>query len=100
VLTIAVFNVLLFGTNPQQVKATGPLTPDRIEVPGAHVGGSPTATYSIANVISPYQVFNLTGIYTNPHRVAGGFAFTAKKAQNDDELLVLWDGDFVLRTDI
>ena len=100
VLTIAVFNVLLFGQNPARVKATGPITPTRIEVPGARVGGPQTATYSVSNVRNPYQVFNLNGIHTSPDRVAGVFAFTAKKVQDDNELLVVWDGDFVLRTDI
>jgi hypothetical protein len=86
--------------NPAQVKATGPMTLDRIEIPGGVAGGSSGDTYTTANIVNPYFVFNLTGILANPGRVAGDFAFTAKKAPNDDDLLVVWDGEFVLRTDI
>jgi hypothetical protein len=50
--------------------------------------------------VNPYFVLKLTGIPLNPGRVAGEFAFTAQKAPNDDDLLVVWDGQFVLRTDI
>jgi hypothetical protein len=82
------------------VKAIGPMVLDRIEIAGGAVGGASGDTYSTANIVGPYFVFNLTGILSNPGRVAGGFAFTAKKAINDDDLLVVWDGEFVLRTDI
>jgi hypothetical protein len=86
--------------NPAHVKAPGPMTLDRIELPGDSVGGASADTYTSANIVNPYFAFDLTGIPVNPGRVAGEFAFTAKKAPNDDDLLVVWDGEFVLRTDI
>jgi hypothetical protein len=42
--------------------------------------------------LNQFFVFNLAGILANPCRVAGDCAFTAQKAPNDDELLVVWDG--------
>ncbi|MDB5928200.1 MAG: hypothetical protein JWN13_7136 [Betaproteobacteria bacterium] len=99
-LNIAVYNLLMFVFNASQVQATGPMALDRIDVPGDRVGGAQGDTYSTNNVTSPFFIFNLSGIYASPGRLAGDFAFTAKKTSNDDELLVVWDGDFVLRNDI
>ncbi|MGZ5089693.1 MAG: hypothetical protein ACXWCY_12945 [Burkholderiales bacterium] len=99
-LNIAVYNLLMFVFNASQVQATGPMALDRIDVPGDRVGGAQGDTYSTNNVTSPFFIFNLSGIYAGPGRLAGDFAFTAKKTSNDDELLVVWDGDFVLRNDI
>jgi len=100
VLAIDVIDHHLHVYSASHVKATGPMVLDRIEIAGGAVGGASGDTYSTANIVGPYFVFNLTGILSNPGRVAGDFAFTAKKAVNDDDLLVVWDGEFVLRTDI
>lgn len=69
-------------------------------LPGGPLGSASGDTYTTANIVDPFIVFNLSGIYSNPGRTAGDFAFSAKKAPNDDDLLVMWDGEFVLRTDI
>lgn len=100
VLVINIIDDYFHVYNPAQVKATGPMTLDRIELPGGPLGGASGDTYTTANIVNPFFVFNLTGILTGPGRVTGDFAFSAKKAPNDDDLLVVWDGDFVLRTDI
>lgn len=100
VLVINIIDDHFHVYNPAQVKATGPMTLDRIELPGGPLGGASGDTYTTANIVNPFFVFNLTGILVNPGRVTGDFAFSAKKAPNDDDLLVVWDGDFVLRTDI
>lgn len=99
-LNISVYNVNLYVYNPAHVKAAGPMMLDRIELSGAKVGGSASNTYTAANMVNPFFVFNLNDILTNPNRVVSEFSFTAKKAANDNEFLVVWDGNFVLRTDI
>ena len=50
--------------------------------------------------MSPYFVFNLSGIYSNPRRITGDFAFSTRNVPNDPDLLLVWGGEFVLRTDI
>jgi hypothetical protein len=40
--------------NPAHVKAPGPMTLDRIELPGDSVGGASADTYTSANIVNPY----------------------------------------------
>jgi hypothetical protein len=100
VLNVRVFDEHVRGQTQSQTKAPGPLANPTAEVPAAHVGGVAGAVYSASNVSPPYIEGSLDQVLANPDRFTATFSFLAKTDPVSAEILLVWDGEMVLRTDL
>jgi hypothetical protein len=93
-----VFGAKVIGNTVARTDAPGPLTLTTAEAPASMVNGVGDI-YSHLNLNPQYVEARLVSHAANPDRYAVEFNFLAKTATGNDVLLVL-DGSFVLRTDI
>jgi hypothetical protein len=99
VLNVGVNGFKLIGTTVSRSDAPGPITISTAEVPAGQVGGS-SDLFAQTNLNPAYAEAELTNVLTNPNRFTVTFAFLAKTDPTSNEILLVWDGDMVLRTDI
>lgn len=99
VLNVGVNGFKLIGTTVSRSDAPGPITISTAEAPARQVGGS-SGFFAQTNLNPAYAEAELTNVLTNPNRFTVTFAFLAKTDPASNEILLVWDGDMVLRTDI
>lgn len=98
-VSVLVFGNQLIGQNAARTNQPGALTfVSTAKIDGNAVGGS--TDYEFTNVATPYIEASLDAVLTDPPRFTTSFAFLAKTASSDPEILLVWDGDLVLRTDL
>ncbi|HTO53285.1 MAG TPA: hypothetical protein VMR50_07855 [Myxococcota bacterium] len=99
-LDVKIYGGRLFANSPSNAKTTGSYTVSAAEVPSSQVGASAGALYTAANQNPAYQVVTVDQILSGPERLTGSFSFLAKSDTSSTELLIVWDGEMVLRTDL
>jgi len=101
VLQVAVFGIKINGTTRSRSLTAAPEPVDitSAEVPGAKVG-APSGLFAHANVNPNYAQVTLTNVLANPNQFTADFSFLAKSDAAGGELLLVWDGEMVLRLDI
>lgn len=99
VMEVSVENIKLIGNTVSRTGAPGPLAFTTIEVPAAKVGGG-SGVYVALNLNPQFVEAKLSSVLANPDRFAAEFAFLAKTDPASNEILLVWDGGLVLRTDI
>jgi len=99
VLEVNVFGIKVIGTTDSRTLDPGPVTLSTGEVPAGKIGRS-GAPFEHVVLIPPYGEASLDEVLSNPSRFTASFAFLAKTNTGGPELLLVWDGDMVLRTDI
>lgn len=99
VMQVAVMGIKVNGTTTSRTNTPGPIDLTSAEAPAAQVGAS-SGLYSHANVNPLYAEARLTNVLASPNRFTAEFSFLAKTDPASPELLLVWDGDLVLRTDI
>lgn len=97
---ISVQGFLLNGQVASRSHATGQLYLPTFEVAAGQVQGTRGARYSSENVASPYAQGTVTTIEHNPERVGIEFRFMAKPAPDAGEILLVWGGSLMMRTDL
>jgi hypothetical protein len=100
VLNVNVFEIKVIGTTTSRTAVPGPVDVSTAEIPDGQTGGG-SGVFTFDNLNPTYIEAELTNVLTNPDRFTATFSFLAKKADPaDPELLLVWDGDMVLRTDL
>lgn len=100
VMEVAAFGTKLNGTTTSRTATPGPIDITSAEVPAGQVNSPASGLFSHANLNPTYVEARLTNVLTNPNRFTAEFAFLAKTDPSSSEVLLVWDGDMVLRTDI
>lgn len=100
VMEVAVFGIKINGTTASRTAAPGPIVVTSAEVPAGRVGSQASGLFEQAKASPAYVEAQLTNVLANPNRFTASFAFLAKTDPAGNEVLLVWDGDIVLRTDI
>jgi len=100
VLDVHVYDEHILGQTASRSRAPGALAITVAEVPAAHVNGPTGAVYAAANANPAYTEGSLDQILANPSRFTATFSFLANTSPGSSELLLVWDGEMVLRTDL
>lgn len=101
VVNVLAYEFNLVGQTESATRAPDALAITTAEVPASLVGGS-SGVYTAANVgsLDAYAEGQVLEVLTGPDRFTGTFSFLAKADPADNALLLVWDGDLVLRTDL
>jgi hypothetical protein len=99
VMEVAVFGVKVNGTTTSRTMTPGAIDLTSAEVPSGQVGGM-SGLFSHANLNPTYAEAQLTNVLANPSRFTAEFSFLAKTDPASPEVLLVWDGDMVLRLDV
>jgi len=99
VVNILVHEIRIVVHSAARSLATGPMEYDSIEVPGTKVGRT-SGIFSPEDFSDRFFEFSLDEVLTNPDRIVAGFNFTATTGTSSSGVLLIWDGDLVLRTDL
>lgn len=86
------------GQTVSRTTAPGPMTLTAIELPGNLINA--TGLYAMANTNAPYAEATLKDVLPNPPRISVTFSFLATLGPNDPEILLAWDGEILMRTDL
>lgn len=99
VMEVAVFGIKVNGTTVSRTNVPGPIDLTSAEVPSGQVGGL-AGNFSHANLNPVFVEARLTNVLANPNRFTAEFSFLAKTNPTNPEVLLVWDGDMVLRLDV
>lgn len=99
VMDVGVHGVKLVGTTQTRMNTPGPIDLTTAEAPATRVGAS-SGVFAHVHLNPRYAEAQLTNVLTNPNRFTAEFSFMAKTDPAAAEVLLVWDGDLVLRTDI
>lgn len=99
VLNVLAYEFRLVGQTASSSRAPGLVAVTTAEVPASLVGGS-SGIYTAANVNPSYAEAQVVDVLGSPDRFTATFSFLGKADPADDQLLLVWDGDMVLRTDL
>ena len=90
----------LSGQVASGTKAPGAMSVNVAEIDGSLVG-RPGAAFAAATAPNPYTDASVLQMRTNPAGFTARFEFLAKDDQQEPQLLlVVWDGDITVRTDL
>jgi hypothetical protein len=100
VLSVDVFDIRVVGQTSSLTPSPGSLGITTAEVLASHVDAG-SGVYSHAHINPMYAEGELTNVLTDPpSRLTATFSLLGKKDATATELLLVWDGDMVLRRDI
>lgn len=99
VVNVLAYQFRLVGQTASATRAPGALQVTTAEVPASMVGVA-SGVFAASNVNPAYAQAEVLDVLTNPDRFTGSFSFLAKTDPADGQLLLVWDGDLVLRTDL
>jgi hypothetical protein len=99
VVNVLVYDINIVGQTASATRAPGSVEVTTVEVPASLVGG-PTGVFGAANMNPAYSEASVVDVLTGPDRFTGTFSFLAKTDPADNQVLLVWDGDMVLRTDL
>lgn len=96
----------LIGVTDSRTRAPGPVGLSTIEI-GARLVGATGGPFTMANMIAPFSAAAISDVLEDPRRFTGTLSFLARQAPaagvavgSPTALLLVWDGDLVLRTDL
>ena len=99
VVNVLAYDFKLVGQTASASRAPGVLTVTTAEVPALLVGGA-AGVYTTSNVSPDFAEARVLEVLGSPDRFTAAFSFLGKADPATDELLLVWDGDLVLRTDL
>ncbi len=99
VVNVLAYDINLVGQTASATRAAGDLQLLTAEVPASLVGGS-SGVFTAANMNPAYTEAGVVDVLTGPDRFTGTFSFLGKTDPADGQILLVWDGDLVLRTDL
>lgn len=87
------------GTTATRTKAAGPVELSAIEFDGT-LFSLPTGNFVAETVQPVYAVAEIRDVLKDPNRFTATFSFLGERSASASQLVLVWDGDMVLRTDI
>jgi hypothetical protein len=99
VISARVFGFQFAANTVSSSAAPGPLENNEMDVPQDQVAGA-SASYSTLNENPTYFQGTLLDVLDNPPRISLNFSFLAKTTTGSPELLLVGDGEMVMRTDL
>jgi hypothetical protein len=99
VMNVLAYDINIVGQTTNQTPAPGNVQLTTAEVPATLVG-APSGVFAASNMNPAYSEASLADVLSNPDRFTGAFSFLAKPDPASDQILLVWDGDIVLRTDL
>jgi len=99
VVNVLAYDVNLVGQTASATRTPGELGVLTAEVPASLVGAT-SGVFAAANVNPSYAEASVLEVLTAPERFTGTFSFLGKMNPADGPILLVWDGDVVLRTDL
>lgn len=89
----------MVGTTVSRSRAAGPVVPSRVEFDGTLFSLS-AGNFAAEDVIPVYAVAEIRDVLNDPKRFTATFSFLAARPADTSQLVLVWDGDMVMRTDL
>jgi hypothetical protein len=97
---ISVKGFALSGQVAGRSRSTGAILLPEFAVSGSQVQGNASDRYVSSSVGTPIADASVSTVADDPARVGINFSFMAKTAANAKQVLLVWDGSLMMRTDL